>query len=353
MPSPRSLTHGLAVTVTLAVAFLLIPLAFAQQFEATMGHPHQTYSVIGAEAFKNHVESATDGQVQVNLIRHGALGGDLREITDQLRLGELEFNIPGVDGMAGVFPQAQVYNWPFMFTNRSAFWSLMQDPAYVGYVRDELLSASNDTLLFLGAAENSIRHMYTTRGPIRVPSDLTEYRIKMRTQPAPMHQRLFEELGSAAVVAVSAPERYGALQSGLIDGLEGGLASAWDAGLLEVATYVSLTGHMYDYLWLIANNDFYQSLPEAYQQVVDEAAFIAATVINAYSVVESNDALAKMYDAGLNVYVPTNEELAEWQRLAEPIGRQFIEQEVPADFIATTLEALERVRAQQADRTGR
>lgn len=324
-----------------AISMLAVP-AYAQTYEATFGHPHQNYATQAAEAFKAYVESATGGDFIVNLVPHGALGSGDREITDQLRLGELEFHLPGAGGVAGVFPHAQTHSWPFLFTERSVFWELPNDPEYFALTRSELLEATNDTVRLLSLMENSIRHLYTTRGPIQVPGDLSEHAIKLRTQTVPMHQEVFSALGAASIVSTGAPERYSAMQSGLIDGLEGGLASVWDAGLMEVAEHVTLTGHMYDYLWLLTNNDFYQSLPLEYQQAVDEAALVAATVNNAISYQDTNEALALMYKADRQVYVPTAAELAEWRAIAEPVGRGFIEEEVPVDYVAATLAAIER-----------
>ncbi|MDR5906495.1 TRAP transporter substrate-binding protein [Franzmannia qiaohouensis] len=339
--------HAAKLLCTLSATALISPLAMAQSFEATLAHPHQNYGVEAAEAFKNYIEAATDGELVINLVRHGALGGD-REITDQLRLGELEFNLPGAGGIASIFPHAQVHSWPFLFTERSVFWELPQDPEYFQLTRDELLEASGGTMRLLALMENSIRHLYTTAGPIRVPSDLEEHAIKMRTQAVPLHQELFEALGAAQIVTVSAPERYSALQSGLIDGLEGGLSSAWDAGLMEVADYVSLTGHMYEYLWLVSNNDFYESLPEEFQQAVDEAAIIASATSNVVSFKDDNEALEKMAEAGKEIYVPTADELSEWQDIAVPAARDFIEEEVPESYIQATLDALERTRERVA-----
>ncbi len=343
--------HASKLLCTLSISALFAPLALAQSYEATLAHPHQNYGVQAAEAFKNHVEAATDGELTINLVRHGALGGD-REITDQLRLGELEFNLPGAGGIASIFPHAQVHSWPFLFTERSVFWALPQDPEYMQLTRDELLDASGGTMRLLSLMENSIRHLYTTRGPIRTPADMQEHAIKMRTQAVPLHQELFEALGAAQIVTVSAPERYSALQSGLIDGLEGGLSSAWDAGLMEVADYVSLTGHMYEYLWLVSNNDFYESLPEAHRQAVDEAAIIAATTSNAISFQDDNEALELMAEAGKEIYVPTVDELSQWQEIAVPAARDFIEEEVPESYIEATLAALERTEQRIAGLKG-
>lgn len=322
--------------------------AMAQTYTATFGHPHQNYGAQAAAAFKAHVESATGGDLKINLVRHGALSGDDREITNQLRLGELEFNLPGAGGVAGVFPEAQTHSWPFLFTDRIVFWELPKDPEYFQLTRDMMLESSSGTIRLLTLMENSVRHLYTTKGPIRTPADMQAHGIKMRTQAVPMHQEVFTALGASQIVAVGAPERYGALQSGLIDGLEGGLASAWDAGLMEVADYVSLTGHMYEYLWLMVNEDFYQSLPLEHQQAVDEAAGIAATVSNALAFMDSDAAIQKMIEAGDQVYQPTPAELAEWQELAEPVGRSFLEKEVSPDYIEATLAAIERTKERVA-----
>lgn len=330
-----SMTAAAVLTGTMAFAGAA---AMAQTYTATFGHPHQNYGAQAAAAFKAHVESATGGDLEINLVRHGALGGDDRGITDQLRLGELEFNLPGAGGVAGVFPEAQTHSWPFLFTDRIVFWELPQDPEYFQLTRDMMLESSGGTVRLLTLMENSVRHLYTTKGPIRTPADMQAHGIKMRTQAVPMHQEVFTALGASQIVAVGAAERYTALQSGLIDGLEGGLASAWDAGLMEVADYVSLTGHMYEYLWLMVNEEFYQSLPVEHRQAVDEAAGIAATVSNALAFMDSDAAIQKMIDAGDQVYQPTAAELAQWQELAEPVGRSFLEEQVDPAYIEATLD---------------
>ena len=344
----QQLLSAAAVTVVIGAVTLGAGMATAQTYTATFGHPHQNYGAMAAEAFKAHVESATGGDLQINLVRHGALSGNDREITDQLRLGELEFNLPGAGGVAGIFPEAQTHSWPFLFTDRVVFWELPKDPEYFQITRDAMLEATGGTVRLLTLMENSVRHLYTTKGPIRTPDDMRTHGIKMRTQAVPMHQEVFTALGAAQIVAVGAPERYTALQSGLIDGIEGGLASAWDAGLMEVATHVSLTGHMYEYLWLMVNNDFYQGLPAQHQQAVDEAAGIAATVSNALAFMDSDAAIQKMADAGNTIYQPTAAELGEWQAVAEPVGRDFIEREVPQSYIDATLAAIERTKERVA-----
>jgi len=321
--------------------------AAAQDYRATFAYfaSIADYQEPAATAFKNYVEVATDGNLQIDLTTIEALGGNEREVLDQMRLGELQFMTPNAGGLAGAFPSAQAWNLPFLFAGRHIAWSLFQDRAYIALVNEQMLRDTNGQLRFLGAGENSVRHLYTTRGPIRVPGHMAEHGIKIRTMQAPMHQEVWTALDAASVVALPAAERYSSLQTGLIDATEGGLNSAWNAGLLEVSPYVSLTAHMYDVTGYIVNNEFFESLPADYQRVVEEGVALATNVQNAIALLEDNAALAKIIEAGITVSEPNAEERAAWREKAEPVGRRFVEEVADAGFIQATLDAVARIEA--------
>ncbi len=114
---------------------------------------------------------------------------------------------------------------------------------------------------------------------------------------------------------------------------------------MEVARSTTLTGHMYDYHWLIGNEEFFQSLPAGYQEIVAEAARVAQYTQNATVVQDDLAAMRNMIDAGVTVTVPTSAEMQQWQELATPVATQFLESEIDAEVIAATFAALERVRA--------
>lgn len=336
---------GLACSAALAVGLMGGTGANAQEYSATFAYfaSIADYQEPAAQAFKNYIEVATDGDFEVSLTTIEALGGNEREVLDQVRLGELQFITPNAGGLAGAFPSAQTWNLPFLFAGRHIAWALFQDRDYIARVNEQILQDTNGQLRFLGAGENSVRHLYTTRGPIRVPADMAKHGIKIRTMQAPMHQDIWSELQADSVVALPAAERYTSLQTGLIDATEGGLNSAWNAGLLEVSKYVSLTAHMYDVTGYIVSNAFFESLPAEYQQVVEEAAALATTVQNAHALVEDNAALATIIESGATVVEPNAEERAQWRELAEPVGLRFVQEEADPDFVQATLDAVARI----------
>jgi TRAP-type C4-dicarboxylate transport system substrate-binding protein len=326
-----------AMALTLAFAS-----AAAAQTAFTYAHSENPSAIIAADAFKTLVEGRSGGELTVNLVMHGALGSD-RDVVDQLNLGELEMYVPGVHGLNAIAPNFQLFDAPYLFRDRREFYALMADPEFQGYVRDHLLERSGDRIRFLGAAENSVRNLYTKAGPIRLPSDLGT--TKLRVSPGPLNIALWEGLGIGSVVGLSGSERNQALQTGIIDAVEGSLSGAVGSGHMDILDHITMTGHSYSYMAYLLNNDFYESLSPELQTVIDEAAYLSIIVQNGAAITEEQEALQQARDAGNTVTVLTPEELAQWQEVAFPIGQEFIASELDAEFAQTTMAALERIRA--------
>lgn len=311
------------------------------QVEAQFAHSPNPGGTAGGMAFKEYVENASDGRFVINLVSYEALGS-VREVTDQVRLGEMEFHAPGTVGLVGVWPDLQMVNLPFLFTNREAFWEVMQQEDYVGYIRDQISAASNGTIRYLGAAENSVRNLYTNR-EVRVPADMEG--LMIRVQEAPIMQAVWSGLGAGEVVAMSGSERNAAVQAGTLDAIEGSFGGAWAGGNLAVLGHSTLTGHVYDYMHYMVSGEFYDSLPAEYQQIIDEAVVVATNAHNQASFEDEGAAIEEATAAGVAVYQPTAAELAQWQELAIAVGEEFLREEVSDEFYDLTIEVVDRVHA--------
>jgi TRAP-type C4-dicarboxylate transport system substrate-binding protein len=77
-----------------------------------------------------------------------------------------------------------------------------------------------------------------------------------------MHDR-----GNEATVTL-APWRPGALQTKIVDGQENPLALISTAKLYEVQKYCSLTNHMWDGYWFLANKKSWERMPEDVRAIV-------------------------------------------------------------------------------------
>ncbi|MEX0828393.1 MAG: TRAP transporter substrate-binding protein [Haliea sp.] len=329
------LAAGVALAATLQTA------AFAQT-EMTYAHSENPSATIAAEAFKTMVEGRSGGELIVNLVNHGALGGD-RDVVDQLMLGEIEMYVPGMHALSAVAPNFQLFDAPYLFTNRNEFYELMENEDFVQFLSDHLQERSNGMLRIMGAAENSVRNLYTKAGPIRLPADLGS--TKLRVSPGPLNIALWEGLGVGSVVGLSGSERDQGLQTGIIDGIEGSLSGAQGSGNLEIVPNITMTGHSYSYMPYVLNNEFYEGLSPQLQAVIDQAIDLAIIVQNGHSITLEQEALQQAIDDGATVTVLTDEELAAWQEIAFPIGQEFIAQELDPEFTERVLSELEAVRA--------
>jgi TRAP-type C4-dicarboxylate transport system substrate-binding protein len=72
----------------------------------------------------------------------------------------------------------------------------------------------------------------------------------------------------ASPASINFNEVYSALQSKVVDGQENPLAIISTAKLYEVQKYCSLTNHMWDGFWFLANGKAWERLPEDLRTIV-------------------------------------------------------------------------------------
>ncbi len=327
------------VAAASAAGALLATSAFAQM-QMTYAHSENPNSVMAAEAFKALVEGQSAGEIEVNLVIHSTLGGD-RDVVDQMRLGELEFYVVGIHGLSGIAPNLQMFDAPYLFANRNEFYNLMRDEELVEYLRDHILDRSNNTIRFLGAAENSVRNLYSSHGPIRLPSDLGP--VKLRVPPGPLNIAVWQELGVGSVVGLSGAERNQGLQTGIIDATEGSLSGTVAGGRL--VGHITMTGHSFSYMAYIINEDFWQSLGDDQRDIITAATELSIIIQNGAAMTAELDALEQARVEGEVVTILSPAEAAVWQETAFPVGQEFVAENLDADFAERVQDAIDAMRA--------
>ena len=85
--------------------------------------------------------------------------------------------------------------------------------------------------------------------------------MKLRVPVSPLFTSMFKALGTAPT-AINFVEVYSALQTKLVDGQENPLALIDTAKFYEVQKYCSLTSHMWEGFWMVANRRSWERLPD-------------------------------------------------------------------------------------------
>ena len=127
--------------------------------------------------------------------------------------------------------------------------------------------------------DNGYRQMTSSARAITKPEDLKG--MKMRVPPSPFWVSMFKAF-EASPATINFAEVYTALQTKVVDGQENPLAIIATAKLNEVQQFCSVTNHMWDGFWMLANKQSFAKLPADLQEIVTRN-------INAAALLERDD----------------------------------------------------------------
>jgi tripartite ATP-independent transporter DctP family solute receptor len=113
--------------------------------------------------------------------------------------------------------------------------------------------------------DNGFRQITTSTRAINTADDLKGLRI--RVPVSPLWTSMFKAFESAPA-SINFAEVYTSLQTKVVDAQENPLAIISTAKLYEVQKYCSLTNHMWDGFWFLANRRAWERLPEELRAVV-------------------------------------------------------------------------------------
>jgi tripartite ATP-independent transporter DctP family solute receptor len=227
---------------------------------ATGQDPTHPVNVRAKEAL-DRIREATSGRVNIRLFPANQLGSDT-DLLGQVRNGSVEFFNQSALVLATFVPVSGITSVGFAFKNYDDVWKAM-DGDLGKHIRAEI--AKRPILTVSKIWDNGFRHITSSTRDIRTAADLKGF--KVRVPAAPSLTSLFKAL-EAAPSPINFNEVYTALQTKVVEGQENPLAIIATARLYEVQKSCSLTGHVWDGYWVLANKRIFQRLPEDIQQII-------------------------------------------------------------------------------------
>lgn len=217
----------------------------------------------------------TNGRFDIKVFPSSQLGSDTDTLS-QLRSGAVEFFTLSGLILSTLVPAASINGMGFAFKDYASVWAAM-DGDLGAHVRAQIAKAGLVPMEKIW--DNGFRQTTTSNKPIVTPDDLRG--LKLRVPVSPLWTSMYKAFDSAPA-AINFNEVYSALQTRIVDGQENPLAIIATAKLNEVQKYCSLTNHMWDGFWFLANRRAWERLPE-------DIRTIAAKHINAAGVKERED----------------------------------------------------------------
>jgi len=286
--------------------------------------------------FRDLVNEKCDGKVKVEIYWGGALASSNEDIVNGLQTGGIDFNLNG-HGVYGDYTDAfYPYSIPYLFTSMEQM-AAFDDSAEFQKIAEQFEKDLGIKLLTL--YETGFRHMTSNKGFVKSPDDMKG--LKLRTMSDPYQIAAMKTLG-AAVTPVAWGDLFTALQQGLVDAQENPLTLIQTAKLYEVQKYITFTSHNVSASPVTMNLAAWNALPEKYQKIIQEAATESQKFQRKKLAELDQRVLEYLQEHGMEVYQPTQEELAAFQKVVMS-SWETIRKDVGAERFDATVEAVQKL----------
>jgi TRAP-type transport system periplasmic protein len=207
------------------------------------------------------IRQESGGRMEIRIFPNNQLGGDT-DMLSQLRTGVIQlFNLSGLI-LATVVPVASINGIGFAFKDYDQVWAAM-DGALGEYVRSAIEKSGLFALDKMW--DNGYRQVTSSSHPINTPEDFKGFKIRIPVSP--LWISMFRSFG-ASPATINFSEVYSALKGKIVEGQENPLSLIEANKFYEVQKYVSVTNHMWDGFWTLANGRAWASLPRDLQDII-------------------------------------------------------------------------------------
>jgi len=273
----RLLSVGTSTVLTSAIAAPAI--VHAQQAQWTYKYANnlpETHPMnVRAREMAAAIKQETNGRFDLQIFPNSQLGSDT-DTLGQIRSGGVEFFTLSGLILSTLVPAASINGMGFAFPDYDTVWKAMDGDLGV-YIRAQIAKAN--LIAMEKIWDNGFRQTTTSTKPVAAPDDFRG--MKLRVPPSPLWTSMFKAF-DASPASINFNEVYSALQTKIVDGQENPLAIISTAKLYEVQKFCSLTNHMWDGFWFLANRRAWEILPEDVRATV-------AKHINAAGLKERDD----------------------------------------------------------------
>ncbi|MEM9796838.1 MAG: TRAP transporter substrate-binding protein DctP [Pseudomonadota bacterium] len=305
----------------LAAVVALPGMAWAQDtitLRATANSNENDEDYDGLVVFKNYVENASNGAIEVELFIGTQLCSAPDECIQGVADGTIDIYISTSSGLANIVPYVQIFDLPYLMADDRIAEEVLTSTDLTDQLRRQILSDTGDTVRLMTIGNTGgWRNFANTQRRVAAPADLEG--LKIRTVVADLPQELVRALG-AAPTPIPWPELFTSFQTGVVEGSKNGITDIMgmkfpDAGL----QYVTLDGHAYMGAMWIMNNQRFMEMDDGMKRVIVDGFSALQQATFASPKRKSIQAYEEFVSGGGDLYVPTPEEKQAFQDAAAPV----------------------------------
>lgn len=292
------------------------------------GFPNSSFMHTFMEWFNEEVQERSDGRLSIDIFPNGQLMPPDQEIPAVLQ-GQIDMSHSTSPVLTSFDPIWNFYELPFIFDydpqdpsvfleNRHAF-NQSEDG---GEKIKKMMEDKGIKILSFGYVD-VFGSVYTTDQKNLVTGPDSAKGLKLRTPGGMIGPATAEAIGASAMT-IAGSEVITALQQKTVDGLLTTPIYASQAQLpVKSFSVVPLFNSVTP---LVISLDKFESLPEDLQQILEETGADLEKYIMEQVLAEVNQAYEELESRGVEIYYPTEEEIAEWEEATKPARELFVNQ---------------------------
>jgi C4-dicarboxylate-binding protein DctP len=295
-----------------------------------MSSNQHAYAVV----LKDIVEAGSKGEIEVRILGANQAGAERQQL-EKVQNGTNQMGIVSEITQPFFFKPALVLGIPFLFPSSAVAWEVLDGPFGDRYAQ----AFQKDTgVRVINHMESGFRSIFNSKKPVKSPADLAG--LKIRTGENPVHLAMVKALG-ANPTPIAWTEVYTSLQQKVVDGMENPPGLFFAMKFYEHQKYLTINRHLYSVHTTMVNEQFFQTLPKSYQQLVLEAAATALTIGRSTAFMAEKAAIENLKQKGIEIYTPTDAEFAEFRKLGRPAGEALVRKEIGDDWVNAAVKAVE------------
>lgn len=324
--------RGAALAVGFSTLLAFATTAQAAKYTMTIAHLYPddlTNNEVAPamERFRQVVESATGGDIEVKIFGAGALGQEV-ETGKQAQIGKTVQSVLISSGATSSFyKDYQIVVTPFLFPNYKTAWEFFDSEWFANFMQGMLKDSG---LRYLGTFDDGGGFVAFTNNKrlIKTVDDIKGLRIRVEENPA--HITMMKSLGASAT-----PLPWGEVQTALATGLADGQFNApgvndiWK--LYDVTDYTTWSGHVYNSVTWVVSEAWFKGLPESHKNIIVAAAREAVAVGHGIATQISIVGWVNSCKKFKECYILPDAEKAKMRAIARPAYKKWIVEEFGAD----------------------
>ena len=283
------------VALTLAAAMTCGMTAMADEITLQIGFvdPEGSPYVKGGHAVAEAVEKATDGQIKIDVMAGGALGGE-RDMLELTMMNNLDIATAANSVLTNFIPEMSILDQAYLWQSAEEAHAAVDGP--VG----DLIEAAAEKQGFhvIGYMESGFRNVFSKK-PIESIDDFKG--VTIRTMENQYHQAAFSAFG-AMPVAMAAGDQFTALQQGTIDACENAICNCYNNGFYEITKHITRSNHAFVYIMLCMSDSAWNKIPEDMRDTFLAAVKEGCDAERQYLVEENEAAEEKLVAEGVTFH---------------------------------------------------